>query len=360
LAKKEADAERKQFEFLSDFNPEIIWTADSGGKINYVNKRYLQYFRTASFNIADFLSKVCPADRYKLLKTWLQKTRSLENFTLELRLENQANSFEWHLLKAVPFVEGADSAAATWIGSCTNIHSQIQSIKKRDEFVNIASHELKTPLTSLRAYQQILQRMELPTSAKKFLSRVGTSLNTLQFLVSSLLDVSKIDSGQLTLNFSSFRLDELVRECIDLLDSTKGSHRIISKFHPDDAFYVYADRERIMQVIINLVSNAIKYSPNADRVEVDLKRSENGKLVKVEVQDYGLGIPDDKIDLIFEKYYRVTDTMNNNQASGLGLGLYIIQGIVKQHQSRISVRSRLNEGSCFYFSLPVSKIVHEG
>ncbi|HEY0897537.1 MAG TPA: PAS domain-containing sensor histidine kinase, partial [Sphingobacteriaceae bacterium] len=357
-AKKKADAERRKFEFLSDFNPEIIWTANAGGEIDYVNKRYFQYFRTTEFQLAMFIERVCPADRLRLLRTWVTQILAGRDFRVEIRLRNQSDAYEWHLLKAVQFT-GDDSSQSKWIGSCTNIDSQIRSIQKRDEFVNIASHELKTPLTSLRAYQQLLQRMDLPDAAHKFLTRTGNSLNALQFLVSSLLDVSKIDSGQLTLNLSMFRLDELVLECIDLVSFTRNTHAITPRFRGAEQYWVYADRERIMQVVTNLIGNAVKYSPNSDRVDVHLERSENGRLVRFEVRDYGMGIPEDKLDRIFDKYYRVTDTLNNNKASGLGLGLYIIQGILKQHQSRIYVSSVQNEGSCFYFSLPVSKSMYE-
>ncbi|WP_207429405.1 PAS domain-containing sensor histidine kinase [Pedobacter sp. SYSU D00535] len=352
ISKRKAEAERKRFEFLSDFNPDIIWTADVSGKVDYVNKRFFQFFNISEFLAKEVLLKVCIKDRFKLLRCWNTGMKSLEEFKVEIRLENHAQAFEWYLIKAQPYFE--DGRPVKWIGSCTNIDSQVKSIQRRDEFINIASHELKTPITSLKAYHQILQRMALPESSRKFLLRADASLNSLEFLVSSLFDVSNIDSGQLSLNLSSFSITKVLEECIDLISATQNSHTIIRTFNSDDVHLVYADRQKIMQVIINLINNAIKYSPQADKVEVGLKLSENGKLVKIEISDFGVGIPADKLELIFEKYYRVSDTTNNNKASGLGLGLYIIQSILKQHQSRVFVNSTLNEGSCFYFSLPVS------
>ncbi|WP_256009904.1 sensor histidine kinase [Desertivirga xinjiangensis] len=353
LAKEKADAERKRFEFLSDFNPEIIWTANSNGDIDYVNKRYYQYFNTLQFSTKEALLKVYPRDRLKLLRIWINSIQTGSTFTVEIRLENHSGAYEWHLIKAAVYME-ENGTAARWIGSCTNIDAQVLSIQKRDEFINIASHELKTPITSLKAYNQILQRMSLPSAANSFLSRANTSLNSLQFLVSTLLDVSKIDSGQLSLNLSSFSMKEVVEEAVELLSTSYPTHTVIKNMDLHNLYLVYADRQRIMQVIINLISNAIKYSPNADQVEVSLIRSENEKLIKFEVRDYGAGIPEDKLEQIFEKYYRVSDTKNNNKATGLGLGLYIIHNIIKQHQSRIFVSSTLNKGSCFYFSLPAS------
>jgi len=359
LAKKKADAERKRFEFLSDFNPEIIWTASDSGNIDYVNKRFYQFFNTRKFSTEKTLSKVCPLDRFKLLRRWISSIKAARTFNVEIRLENQSGAYEWHLIKADIYLED-NSAEARWIGSCTNIDNQVKSVQKRDEFINIASHELKTPITSLKAYHQILQRIPLPAAAENFFTRANTSLNSLQFLVSSLLDVSQIDSGQLTLNLSSFSIKEVVEESVELLGASHPTHPIDIKFKPDYQYMVYADRQRIMQVIINLITNAIKYSPNANRVEVSLIRSKNEKLVKLEVRDFGVGIPAGKVDQIFEKYYRVSDTMNNNKASGLGLGLYITQNIMKQHKSRIFVDSEVNKGSCFYFSLPVSENVYKG
>jgi PAS domain S-box-containing protein len=354
LSKKNADAERKRFEFLSDFNPEIIWTASASGDVDYVNKRFYQFFDTEQFSVQETLAKVCPKDRFKLLRIWIGSTKTLSTFKVEIRLKNQSGAYEWYMVKADVFQEDK-GAQARWIGSCTNIDSHVKSVQKRDEFINIASHELKTPLTSLKAYHQLLQRISLPNAAENFLTRATKSLNSLEFLVSSLLDVSKIDSGQLSLNFDTFSLTEVVQESVELLSTSYRSHSIILDFDTDDKFMVYADRQRITQVVINLISNAVKYSPNADHVEINLTRSASKNLVKVQVRDFGLGIPADKINQIFEKYYRVSDTKNNNKASGLGLGLYIIQNIMKQHESRISVDSEVNKGSCFYFSLPASK-----
>ena len=353
LSKSRAEAERKRFEFLSDFNPDMIWTADFAGNVDYVNKRFFQFFNASVFSAREVLNKVCRADRFRLLRCWLRGIKNLEQFKVEIRLENHAQAFEWHLLKAQPFYE--DEQPGRWIGSCTNIDSQVKSIQRRDEFINIASHELKTPITSLKAYHQILQRTNLPDSTRKFLMRADASLISLEFLVSSLLDVSKIDSGQLSLNLSLFSITRVLDECIDLVSAAQSTHTILRNFSPDDSLMVYADRQKIMQVVVNLFNNAIKYSPEANRVEVGLEISENGKLIKIEINDFGVGIPEDKLELIFEKYYRVTDTTNYNKASGLGLGLYIIQSILKQHQSRVFVNSTINKGSCFYFSLPLAE-----
>ncbi|WP_207423928.1 sensor histidine kinase [Desertivirga brevis] len=353
-AKKKAEAERKRFEFLSDFNPEIIWTANSSGEIDYVNKRFYQLFNTWRLSLKEILLKVCPDDRFKVLRTWFGATKQNTPFEVAIRLENQAGAFEWHNVKADVYKD--DTSGARWVGSCTNIDSQVKSIQKRDEFINIASHELKTPITSLKAYHQILQRMTLPLAANNFLSRANTSLNTLQFLVSSLLDVSKIDSGQLNLSITSFSLKEVIEEAVELVAAIYPTHSVIKRLNSEDEYCVYADRQRILQVVINLLSNAVKYSPRADKVEIILVRSENENLIKVEIKDFGMGIPPDKLDLIFDKYYRVSNTKNNNQASGLGLGLFIIQNIMKQHQSRILVDSEVNKGSRFYFSLPASTV----
>ncbi len=354
LSKKKADAERKRFEVLSDFNPEIIWTAAADGKIDYVNRRFYQYFNTAEFSLNTALEKVCTHDRFKLFKAWRTGLNKRQGFAVEIRLKNQADSFEWHLIKGEVYIEEA-SAPARWIGSCTNIDSQVKSIQRRDEFINIASHELKTPITSLKAYHQILQRIALPANAENFLSRANISLNSLEFLASSLLDVSKIDANQLSLNPTTFSITEALQECIDIVSAARRSHTIISQFDPTLSLAVFADRQRIMQVVINLINNAIKYSPDADQVEVYLEPNASGTLVKIEIRDFGVGIPQEQLDLIFEKYYRVNDTKNNNKAAGLGLGLYIIQNILRHHQSRVFVNSEINKGSSFYFSLPLSQ-----
>lgn len=353
-AKKTAEAEKNRFEILANLIPEIIWTASLDGTLDYVNQRFYSYFdfRDKTLNPEKILSLIHPQDRKKCLRAWISTVHWEKDFQIELRLENRFNGYQWHLIRAVPYRD-QHTTIVKWFGSCTNIHENVIALQRKDEFINIASHELKTPITTLKAYNQLLARGSMDNHSRLFIERSASTLSNLEFLVSSLLDVSQINSGYFSLNYSTSSLREIIKNSIELVTFSYPSYQIIEEFNFIEDVQIHADKQRITQVMINLLSNAIKYSPEADKVIVRVRKSENGQTVKIEVRDFGQGIPPEKINLIFEKYYRVSDTKNNNRVSGLGLGLYIIQNIIQLHGSTIFVESQLNEGSTFYFSLPI-------
>lgn len=355
LATRLAEAEKKRFEFLADLIPEIIWTATAEGDFDYVNQRFCDYFNASNTDLeGEFLmSKVHHDDRVKCLRAWLSCMKGGCDFHVQVRLQSLSGDFQWHMLRAVPYKD-SEGVITKWFGSCTDIDEHVIALQRKDEFINIASHELKTPITSLKAYNQLLKRIDDKDKARGFLDRSAATLSNLHFLVSSLLDVAQINSGQLTVNLGSISLTKVLRHSVDLIKLNYSSHSIIEEFDSEDEIFVQADNQRLTQVMINLLSNAIKYSPQAENIILRLTRNEHRSLVKIEVIDFGLGIPAEKLDSVFEKYYRVSDTKNNNRVAGLGLGLYIIQSIVKLHGSRINVKSEVNKGSTFYFTLPVS------
>ncbi len=222
--------------------------------------------------------------------------------------------------------------------------------ERKDEFIGITSHELKTPLTSIKGYVQILERIinEMGNEQMSlYIKKTNTYINRLNSLIVDLLDVSKVQAGKLMLNFSTFDFPELVRQSIDAVQGTSNSHKIT--FFYDNQFSWDGDEHRLEQVFINLLTNAIKYSPNAKKVVVHLEKNE--KEVIVGVQDFGIGISKKEISKIFERFYRVESI--SKRFSGLGIGLYISYEIIKRHGGKMWVESELGKGSTFYFSLPV-------
>ena len=219
----------------------------------------------------------------------------------------------------------------------------------KDEFIGIASHELKTPLTTIKAYLQLLER-ELPDEVhQQYVNTTLHHVSKLTRLVSELLDVSKIQAGKLAFNFSDFSFDELLKEGIRAVQQTNQTHQIICESSPLNII-LHADQHRLEQVIINLLSNAIKYSPNKDRVIVQAVKEEDTILVSV--QDFGMGIPFSEQDKLFSRFFRVEGIDPNIQ--GLGMGLYISDEIVKGHKGKMWVESEPDKGSVFYFRLPLS------
>lgn len=222
---------------------------------------------------------------------------------------------------------------------------------KKDEFISIASHELKTPLTSVKGYMQLLGRSvekgDIPT-VKKHLEKAQIQLEKLHELIADLLDISKIESGKLKFNKKDFAIDDLLDSVIDIIRQANPGFNIIRKGKV--GIEVYADEMRIEQVIINFLTNAIKYSPGTNEIHIHVDVIADK--IYVGVRDFGIGIAPDQQKSVFDKFYRVEETSIHFQ--GLGIGLFISAEIIKRHGGEVGVKSTLGEGSEFYFILPVN------
>lgn len=216
----------------------------------------------------------------------------------------------------------------------------------KDEFMVMASHELKTPLTVILANLQILQLKMADNPDVSFINKSVKQVAKLSTLISNLLDVSKVQAGHLQLNPVTFDLSALIKEIKNNLQATAPGNHII--YHaPEEKLMVNADRERIDQVLTNLLGNAIKYSVKPSGIKVEAHRKEGHVVVSIE--DKGIGIPENDLENIFNRFYRVKGLPGSY--SGSGIGLYIASEIIKRHNGRIWVKSKLGEGSVFYFSI---------
>lgn len=219
---------------------------------------------------------------------------------------------------------------------------------KKDDFIGLASHELKTPVTSINAYLQLVERsLSLPDPNKVLISKARNQVNKLTSLIADLLDVSKIQTGKLPFSFTRFSFSEIINEVVEIMQQTNPAHEL-RLLCETNAYIVEADQQRIEQVMINLISNAIKYAPNSR--EVIVKVSHTHDHVRVSVQDFGMGIAPTDQEQIFSRFYRV-EKLNGN-IPGLGIGLYISQEIVARHQGKIWVESEAEKGSTFTFEIP--------
>jgi len=224
-------------------------------------------------------------------------------------------------------------------------------VYRRDEFFSIASHELKTPVTSLKAYTQLLL-MDAEgggdSQQKNMLQRMDMQINKLTALINDLLDTSKIENGHLVYNKEVFSLKDLVKETIADLKPTSLDNELIFQNNVDAN--IDADRDRIGQVLNNFLTNAIKYAPDGKKIIIALNR-EDGKVI-CSVQDFGKGIVAEEQEKIFERFYRITGH-NLNTFPGLGLGLFICKEIIEKHGGKIGLISERGRGSTFYFELPI-------
>lgn len=245
-------------------------------------------------------------------------------------------------------VTGKDEISALSLEFNSLMDQIVKSNQKKDEFIGVASHELKTPLTSIKAYLQMLQAVEKEQPKLTYVQKAEENVNKLHKLILDLLDVSKIQAGQLQLEMVKFNIDEVINECILDAQMTTTRHTITRRDNFTDQI-VYADKHRIEQVITNFLSNAIKYSPKGKDIIVETTKNDSEIIVKV--QDSGMGIGTSEHQKIFDRFYRANEEAVG--ISGFGLGLYICSQIIKRHRGKIWVESEKGKGAAFYFSIPL-------
>ncbi len=220
----------------------------------------------------------------------------------------------------------------------------------KDEFMSMASHELKTPLTVIKANLQLLEMQMANDPRKNFVDTTMKQVNKMSHLISDLLDVSKMQAGRLHLNSTILDFNELLNETVENIQHTTTTHKII-KTNLKGHFKIQGDRIRLEQVLFNVINNAMKYSPSSKKIIVKADYSKN-KII-VSVQDFGIGIPAENLKMIFSRFFKVKGIPST--FSGTGIGLYIASSIIKRHGGKMWVESELNIGSTFYFSIPSSK-----
>ncbi|MDE2026346.1 MAG: PAS domain S-box protein, partial [Patescibacteria group bacterium] len=231
-----------------------------------------------------------------------------------------------------------------------NITERKKLEQRKDDFIALASHELKTPVTSLKMFTQVMESRFKKTgdlASARYMESMDNQINKLTEIVNGLLDVSRVSQGKLTYKNEPFSIKELVQETIESMQMITNTHRI--EISGDTNKYIIGDKDRIEQVLINLINNAIKYSPKARKVIVELKNQNGGVLVSV--TDFGMGIPKRDESKVFDRFFQA-DTPLVKTYPGLGLGLYISKEIVNRHGGKLWVKSTEGKGSIFYVLLP--------
>ena len=342
---------REYFKYLANNIPVLIWTADMNGKLDYINRQWYEY---TGFDLEDSKTKqtelVHPDDLETSSVAWRQALQHKQKYEQEFRFKRNADgAYRWHYAQAIPFKDEEGNITA-WIGTCIDIDDQKKQLERKDEFIGVASHELKTPMTSLKGYLQLMEIQEnLPASVRSYISKANISLTKLQHLVNELLDVSRIKAGKLEFSKHIFNLTELVDQCVEDSSIVYPQYTIKKEF--EENIMVMGNEERIEQVFMNLINNAVKYSP--ENRDIIVRTEEDGVSAIVSVTDFGVGMSEQEQKFVFERFYRVNGS--NFLTPGLGMGLYIASEIIKEHQGEIRVKSKLNKGSSFSFSLPLVK-----
>ena len=248
---------------------------------------------------------------------------------------------------------GKDGKAARMQGIMVDITEQKEDEQRKNDFIAMVSHELKTPLTSLNVYIQLLQMIESNKNDKfttDALDKANRQVSKMNTLINGFLNMSRLESGKIHIDKQHFDMADLIKEMEKETMETITTHQVI--FAPVAETFVYADRDKTGQVINNFISNAVKYS-RADST-INVACITNNEMAQVSVQDQGKGIQQKDIDKLFDRYYRV-EGEEMNTISGFGIGLYLSAEIIQRHDGKIWVESEPGKGSVFYFSIPVAK-----
>ena len=303
----------------------------------------------------DFLPGLHEDDRdriNKIIRNAYNKSLTNGTYDVEYRTVGvEDGQLRWVKAKGKVYFDEQDTPVR-FVGSVLEITDQKQNELRKNDFIGMVSHELKTPLTSLKAYVQILNgraKKEGNNFAGTTLDKVELQINKMSTMINGFLNVSRLESGKIHLDKIEFKMDDLVREIIAETAPVMSSHTIT--LVPCDCICVTADRDKIGQVINNLISNAVKYSPRGKIVEIMCMRV--GDDAQVNIKDEGMGIrPQDK-DRLFDRFYRV-ETPHTMNIAGFGIGLYLSAEIIRRHDGKIWVESEKGVGSTFSFSLPLT------
>jgi PAS domain S-box-containing protein len=277
------------------------------------------------------------------------KTRG--NLTIEFPVHNlHDKNYRW-LIVTGGFIS-SDESDSYFSGIVMDITEQKQNDLRRSKFIGMVSHELKTPLTALKVYVQMLNnwaKKQKDNFTIGALSKVEKQVKKMLNMINSLLNLSGAEAGKIHLNKLEFMLDELIAEVIEETVFITAAHNIVMT--ACEKIRINADRDKIEQVLVNLLSNAVKYSDNPAPIEIGCVLKED--MVEVNITDQGLGIAPEDIENLFLPHYRV-QRKETEKISGFGIGLYLCAEIINRHNGKIWVESEPGKGSTFKFTLPVN------
>ncbi|MEO6819167.1 MAG: PAS domain S-box protein [Ginsengibacter sp.] len=352
IIKLKVEESESRFRLLADSMPQFVWAGDVEGNIDYFNQTVYDYSGLDEDQMKNggWLNIIHEDERNKNIAEWKEAVDTGNDFIFEHRFRRSDGEYRWQLSRAVP-LKDAEGIIQRWIGTSTDIHEMKAQEQLKDYFISMASHELKTPLTSIKGYVQILMSIHEKSEdafLQKSLNTIDRQINKLTNLIADLLDLSKIKIGSLSLNKEEFLIKDLIIDITDQISQIYPEAKITIDNHLHQI--IVADKERIGQVLINFLTNAIKYSSASSEIRVNTIVTEENILVSV--IDAGIGISKVNQDKIFERFFRV-EGKNQNTFPGFGIGLFICTDIIKKHGGKIGVNSEPGKGSEFYFSIPV-------
>lgn len=359
LLNKKIKKSEREFRKLVNFMPHKISLANAEGDTIFYNQNWLDY---VGKDLEDFIGEpwtniLHPDEKEEVEEVVAECLTEGKNLDKEIQLRDRNGDYKWHICRATA-VKNDEGEITSWISSSTEIQNLKIEEKRNEDFLKLISHELKTPVTSIKGYVQLLLSL-LPADKKEvdkklimkpYLNRIETQVERLIRLISEMLDMSRIEQNELDLKKEQFNLNQHAEEIIE--DLTYSNKDIQLELENNFNCNVVADKDRIGQVLINFVTNAVKYSPTGNLVHVKIHKH-NSEMAAVTVKDFGIGIEEKEQTQIFKRFYRISGEKADTYA-GFGIGLFLSKEIIERHNGKIFVKSEVGKGSEFTFTIPLN------
>ncbi|MFF5382338.1 PAS domain-containing sensor histidine kinase [Pedobacter suwonensis] len=331
------------------------WNIDLSNKQVLLSERAQQIYEIEHnrLDIEKAKSMICQEDMGHLTRGIIRALHNRDAFNIEyqINLKGVNEKRKW-IRTAGKAYYNEDGTAIYIAGAILDITEHKQDEIRKNDFISMASHELKTPLTSLSAYVQLLQYKSKQTDnvfSAQILDKINIQLKKMSIMIDGFLNVSLLESGKILLNKTNFNLTALVKTIAEETRMVSRSH-FIQVLGPEELI-VHADMEKIGSVVNNLIGNALKYSRKESLIAIKCEIQNDYAVVSVE--DEGLGIRENDLPRLFDRFYRV-ESHDTKTIAGFGVGLYICAEVIERHNGKIWVESKVGKGSIFYFSLPFS------
>jgi two-component system phosphate regulon sensor histidine kinase PhoR len=329
---------------------DAVMIVDADGQVEMMNQAAERIF-AASQETARGRTLAEVVRHHQLVEIWQQCAATGEEQTITLDLPSQRLSLQ---AVATTLGESMPGSILLVLQDLTRL-KQLETVRR--DFISNVSHELRTPLASLKALTETLQdsALEDPPAARRFLARIEAEVDALSLMVTELLELSRIESGKVPLQFTPVAARDIIATAIERLHlQAQRAGLMVTSSLPEGLPFVLADRSRIEQVVVNLLHNAIKFTPSGGKIDLEVRAgsepAQAGHLI-FSIRDTGVGIAEDDLPRIFERFYKADRARSGG---GTGLGLAIARHIVEAHGGKIWAESRLGQGSAFSFSLPTT------
>jgi PAS domain S-box-containing protein len=348
-ARRAAALSEQRFRVLAEVLPQIIWSTTATGGDVYLSPRWFEYTGQAP-GAEDLETRwraaLHPDDHERYFAAWSQAGAAATLWQVEVRLRRHDGVYRWHLGRAIPHRD-ADGTILRWYGTATDIDEQRRAIRSRDDLLATVSHDLRGPLGVV---SMAAATLAAGAPSARALAAIERAVARMTKLIQDLLDMASIESGHLSVEPAPLVVAEVIEEAVDSIQAGAAAKRLSVATELDAArLAVNGDRGRVLQVLGNILGNAVKFTPEQGRISVRARATDE-RAVSFAISDTGPGIDAAHLPHVFDRFWQARETAR----AGTGLGLAICKGIVQQHGGRIWVESQVGVGTTFYFTLPLA------